>query len=177
MDTHMDAESESIMGKLPTGTDEQIIITDVNQFCLEHILMYLDFEDLLSVADANKYLKLATIKPFAQKYGWKLIHLRHIIRGKYKAQNEIKIQDLKIIFQLLRCFGQSISKLKIHYLEYHVYNISYDKNYHRIMDYVNEFCTESLTNVEIYPIVGFEHFKRPFVNVVELIAFGEKMFE
>lgn len=36
------------------------------------------------------------------------------------------------------------------------------------MDYVNEFCAESLTNVEFNSAVGFELLKRPFANVEEL---------
>ena len=39
-------------------------ITDVNQYCLEQIFMHLNLEDLVNVADSNKYLKLATYVPF-----------------------------------------------------------------------------------------------------------------
>lgn len=62
--------TSKIMKQVLLESDKQI--TDMNQFWLEHIFMYLDLEDLLNVADSNKYLKLATNSPFIRKYGDKI---------------------------------------------------------------------------------------------------------
>lgn len=133
------------MEEVLLGSDEQLKITDINQFCLEHVFMYLDLADLLNVAHANKYLGLATISPFAQKYGQKQFKIQQITYYCRNSDEIITIEDLRTIFQMLRCFGQSIKQLKI------LYQGPYYKNYHRIMDYVNEFCVESLANIEFDP--------------------------
>lgn len=67
-------------------------ITDINQLCLEHIFTHLDLNDLLNVADKNKYLKQATYIAFTRKYGGKSVHLR-IDRWKHlKDLNDIVLK-------------------------------------------------------------------------------------
>lgn len=148
-------------------SDTKIKLTDIDQFCLEHIFMYLDFDDLLNVADASKYLRLATITPFTRKYGWKQIQIRQTTSDVVMdtERDHIKIRNSKMIFQMLRCFGQMISKLKIFYVEGSYYD---HRNYCRVLDYVNEFCAESLTSIRFDPTVRFESIKQPFANVEEI---------
>lgn len=104
----------SVRTPVENGSNDKLNITDLNQFCLEHIFTYLDFEDLLSVADANKYLRPATIAPFTQKYGTKWIKFEYSFPGQLSIKNDqIKIHNFKTFFQTLRSFGQSIHKLDI----------------------------------------------------------------
>lgn len=156
-------------------SDVEIKLTDVNQLCLEHIFMYLDLENPLSVAHANKYLGLATIHPFSQKYGQKQIRLLQTTKRVWNESNVVTIPDLRIIFQVLRCFGQSIKTLKIDYVPI-CNNYQYEK-YQRIMDYANEFCAESLTNFVLFPAFGLEKLKKPFGNVEEIIIRQMKLQE
>ncbi|XP_055323958.1 uncharacterized protein LOC129578821 [Sitodiplosis mosellana] len=170
-------------------------ITDVNQFCLGQIFMYLNLEDLLSVADANKYLKRATYTIFMQKYAGKSVKIdvgnlvsrplfrpspgmRHICirpeETKYgpvydelsDVGEEINILKLKTIFQMLRCFGPIIKKLHFMY-GFDWFGDGY-KTHHRIMEYVSEFCAESLTKM-ITEARAINQYKKTFSNVEELI--------
>lgn len=65
-----------------------IKLTDLNQFCLEHIFAYLDLESLLNVADANKELKIATYMPFVQNFGGKSVHIGCQLRDNGHFLNE-----------------------------------------------------------------------------------------
>lgn len=135
---------------------KSVNIVDVNQFCLEEIFMYLDLEDLLNVANASKYLRPATMTPFTRSHGDKWIDLRHIDKNQklfVESNNEITIFSLKTIFQMLRCFGQSISQLNL-FAPY--CNANQFRNYRRILHYMNEYCVESLTNLKFYPALRFE---------------------
>lgn len=119
------------------GSDESTKITDVNQFCLEHIFQYLDLKNLLNVAHSNKHLRQATIIPFARKYAAGLVEIRWGVKTKY-SDGHLMIGHLKLIFPILRCFGKMITKLKVvHRNEHEI------KSFRHIMEYVNEFCAES----------------------------------
>lgn len=48
-------------------------ITDLNFDCLETILEYLHFIDLMNVADSTKRLNEAAVLVFARKYGKKIV--------------------------------------------------------------------------------------------------------
>lgn len=177
---------KSVRTPLENGSDNKLNITDLNQFCLEHIFTYLDLEDLLNVADANKHLRPATIGPFTQKYGTKWIKFNEAA-GQLSIENDqIKIHNFKTFFQMLRCFGQSIHKLDI--FDRHIcttwkcsfiyiLRCHYLCNYCRILDYMNEFCAEALTNVEFYSPIGFEYLEKPFANIEYLTITKNSLLE
>lgn len=161
-----------IDGNLATINDEVKII-DLNQLCLEHIFMYLNLEDLLNISDANKYLISAAMDVFRRKSAGRAVKLmpgnfewipNGIIINSHSPV--ICITKLKIFFQILRCYGAMITKLQFNYSD-HFYQEQF-KNYHHIMDYVNEFCAESLVSVRCNRAFGFENCKKPFTSLEEL---------
>lgn len=148
------------------SSNTQMKISDIPPFCLEHIVMYLDLEDLLNIADANKCLRSAAQTSYARKYAGKLLIIDRYVGGLWKdtSNTQIRIENLKMIFQLLRCFGQMITELYMYYFEKR-----HSNEYHHVFSYVNEFCAESLTWVSFFPALHLEHVKRPFANVEEVI--------
>lgn len=66
-------------------------------------------------------------------------------------------------FQILRCFGQMITKLKVDFVNKRI--ASYNDNYYRILSFINQFCCTFLIQVSFCPAYAFEYFERTFVNV------------
>lgn len=172
MDSTFNAKGEGIVAgniqlngierNLATINDE-VKITDLNQLCLEHIFMNLNLEDLVNVADANEYLKSATMVVYRRKSAGYLVivtpgnvlhHSRDCFSGIEIRSDHILITKLKIIFQIFRCYGSMITKLELFYLE-RFYEEQFE-NYHHIMDYVNEFCAASLVSMRCNCAFGFE---------------------
>lgn len=160
--------------------NNQTKITDINQYCLELIFINLNLEDLLNVADANKYLKFATYVPFARKYAGKLVKIVRM-EGNYLTRphpdlrhlrvldEEISIEGLKAIYQMIRCFGEMITDLDFEFQFWLGTNqIKTFLNYLRILHYINEFGAESLRKLSLEYAISFEYFKKPFVNVEDL---------
>lgn len=168
-------------------------ITNLNQFCLEKIFSYLNLRDLLNVADANSYLKIATYVPFVRNFVGNSIEIdraglnRHLEK-KCSPEDAVLISDMKIImktdvlhprlmekdilitdlksfFQLLRCFGEMITDLKSTYDAH--YNNNRSDNYHRIGYYINKFCSQNLKNLES-DLFGWESLEKPFINLENL---------
>lgn len=158
-------------------TIDHMKITDVHQFCLEHICMYLDLNDLLNLADANKYLKLATKNFFVLKYGVKSIVIDQRFSNAFRPNfntnqthtmenDAVRIYNLKMCFQILRCFGSTISELVLDY-NYH----EIDKlplSYQVIINYMHEFCMESLKKLVLHPVASLKYFTKFFENVEKL---------
>lgn len=92
---------------------EQTKIINIDQFTLEKIFMYLDFDDLIKMADTNKYLRIATYHPIAHKYSGKMIRIDSFYSSFKNCvwKDEVLVAKLKIGFQLLRCFGHMINEL------------------------------------------------------------------
>lgn len=151
--------------------NDEVKIIDLTQLCLEHIFMYLNLEDLLNISDANKYLKSATMVVFRRKLAGRSVKLMPgnydcIPNGTVIMPHTITITKLKIFFQILRCYGAMITKLEFSYSE-HFYQEQFE-NYHHILDYVNEFCAESLVSVKCNRVFGFENCKKPFTSLEDL---------
>lgn len=64
---------------------------------------------------------------------------------------------------MLRCFGGMITELEYDYSRYDRIRV-----YQRIINYIHEFCSESLIKATLYLDFGFEGFKKPFINVIDL---------
>lgn len=123
----------------------QLQITDVNTDCLENIFERLNIKDLLNVADANKWLRVAAVSAYRHKFGQKAVNLSGLnssVTGINCTSNEVITYGLKKILQFVRCFGPVIQKLCINY------SWSSRKNYTRLDRYVNEFCAETLNELE-----------------------------
>lgn len=123
---------------------DQLKITDVNNDCLENIFDRLSIDDLLNVADANKWLRVAAASVYRRKYGRKEVtqgelNLNH--PGSIRAFNKVNISGLKTCLRFVRCFGHNISHLRIDYLR------SSRKEYTYLDRYVNEYCAEALIQI------------------------------
>lgn len=164
-----DCSKQKIVEERTMESANPMKITDINQFCLEHIFMYLDLEALLDVADANNQLKIATYTVFARKYASRYITIqyertRSYTTSKFRFLANIKVvntDSLKRSFQMLRCFGHMIKDLSIEYCDSYSFRV-----YHRIENYLNEFCSNSLIKLTIVPV--FQPFTSIFPNIEEL---------
>lgn len=155
--------------------DNEMKITKLRIDCLQKVFNYLDVDDLLNVADSNKYLKKAAQKVFAKRYGSKILQLH----GMQPSQNRILsvsdtifIKDVRSSLQMLRCFGHLVSQLEISD-EYS--NTFYGFAYEFILKYVNTYCAASLKHIKFYMIPSskaFQRFKMEFSRMksVEIIC-------
>lgn len=149
-------------------------ITNVNTDCLEIVFKHLGLSDLLNVADSCKHFKEAADIVFTAKYGKKAVVISEIHASRIRLldvkDSYLKIDDLKTILQLLRCFGHLISKLKI--------NLEFASDSERITKfgaesigllvvYIGLFCLNSLTNLKIKkgPVQVLNLLKRPFLRM------------
>lgn len=162
--------------RLGSIEESQTKITDIFQECLEHVFTYLDLADLISVADANMFLRKATYLPFNQKFGGKTIEIDFPFKNYTKIPHKMyRIEESKIIIiislemslQILRCFGHLITQLKLYAGQF-----SSDNNdillFTRIFIYINDYCTESLRKISITPAHTISRFKTIFLNVEEI---------
>lgn len=152
-------------------------ITDLNHDCLEHILQYLELEDLVNAADANIQLNRAANLIFHRRYDQKEVIFgydqdsslnsvqRFNVIKKIKIRaNSIEIIDMKIAIRLLRCFGFLISEIKLGYQNEHC---NFDGE---LVTSINEYCIDSLTKLTIYDIPrgGIKRFIKPFKRVEDI---------
>lgn len=147
-------------------------LTDINQFCLERIFMYLDLEDLLNVADANKKLQTATIAPFDRKFASNPVKI--CVHFGIPSDEVIMIDNLRTSFQQLRIFGHMITEL---FLDFENNGIAISDSYRHILSYVNKYCAESLHGIRFNFAYSFECITKPFPNVkiVAIRGYGFKM--
>lgn len=150
-----------------------MILTDLNIDCLEAILEYLKFEDLLNVADSNKRLRHASKFVFVHKYAERSFRYFGTYYQTMPIKNvipdfeRINIQNLKSILQLLRIFGPFIYRIRMNTL------IETDIRY--IGAYINEFCSETLSDLNAF--ICYEDLvdclKSPFTNV-KIVEIGTR---
>lgn len=79
--------------------DDKMKITDLNDYCLEHIFNYLSLEDLIDVAQTNTILQNAALLLFKHKYGDKrVMKFRDIVRIEEETIGEDRVQCFMLIF-------------------------------------------------------------------------------
>lgn len=118
--------------------------------------MHLDLDDLLNVADANKYLRIAAWIPFKRKYTGKPVDIHATERqmkilkmqtwtpnDKYVLTDALQIYSPKMSFQLLRIFGNTIIDLTLFYSFLFAMENHYQEHHH-IFSYMKKFCADSL---------------------------------
>ncbi|XP_055326352.1 uncharacterized protein LOC129580197, partial [Sitodiplosis mosellana] len=139
-------------------------LTDVNVDCLEHIFSHFSLTDLLNVASSNKQLKPAADLVFASRYGKQSIEIN--LEFKLVRIFEWNQQILwSFCFKLLRCFGHSITKLKI------IYGSSQNATLDVKIDrYVSKYCAKSLVEIELKHCASrtLNDLKKPFSSVESL---------
>lgn len=155
-------------------------LSDINLHCLEKILEYLSFADLLNVCDLNQTLQNMASSVFKRKFSNKKVHISDMIRTPYRiyeVNDDIRVRDLKSIFQILRCFGNSIKILEIcgdryPFQFYNRQNRLANMNQHRVVCYVNEYCgaVREIKYVN-FPQNALESVRNPFQHA-ETVTFA-----
>lgn len=142
-------------------------ITDINIDCLEAIFSYLSLVDLLNVADSNNYLREAAAVVFVQKFGKKPVQfngMRACRSRKISIRSKLFVRDLKSGLQLMRCFGQSVSRLEIS----DEYSSKYRTHvYVYIFQYIYQFC-KLLASIKFQMLPrnkAFKYLRKPFRKV------------
>lgn len=105
---------------------------------------------------------------FKRKFGKKIFDLE--IQSGYRRKSlvvtpySIKIYDLQTSLRIVRCFGHSISKLRIFGTFFLPFQI-------KIVRYVNEFYCESLTEIWFICMLrkDFQGFKKAFTRAVNVV--------
>lgn len=162
-------------------TGSSIKIDDVNLDCLEHVFRLLDLKDLINVAEANKQLNAAAGLAFNHKYGKLYVLLRNEKPKQgppveiYEDRNFISVNNRKFTFKILRLFGHYISEVSIDalYPDANRARVNYD----RIVQYVNEYCLESLTSFRVlrHPKNVLNALKKEFKNVEDVRMSGGRI--
>lgn len=158
---------------------EEMKLTQLGIDVLERIFRNLSFGDLVSAADSNKQLRKVADLVFRLEHGRKNI----LIYGASSCPSHWVIDDdfffvahLKTTFQMLRCFGHSISKLDINLKKFgdrskYAGNLeSLGIHFDHLISYVKQYCVESLIELKILGPAGcsLNAFVRPFPNVIDV---------
>lgn len=151
-----------------TDTD-RMKITDMNIDCLDAVLDFLEFKDLINAASSNKRINHAAKFVFIRKYNKKNLRFDFCVMKRSKTTsslchvkakgNTMIILSISIALPLLRCFGRVIHKIRLSYSN--KFRINY------ITSYINQFCTESLIEIKIWdmPKGGLDYFSQPFTRI------------
>lgn len=152
-------------------------ITDLDDVCLEKIFGHLDMYNLFNVAVSNEWLRPAAQFIYKRKFGTKMVCLTAIENCAYSRSKLFDVgcisivSGLKISLQFLRCIGPSISILAI------IYRNSGDKWSECIHQYVNKYCTESLTILVLCEktSIPIKNVEKPFVNVQNVVVINSDL--
>lgn len=134
-------------------------LTNLNIDCLNNVFEYLELDDLLNVADANKQLHRAANLTYVRKYCRKQVIFEHITlsrdRDMYVTDKVISIGDFRTSLQFIRCFGRLICDVKFdsNGSEDMTCIINHECDHH-VIRYVNEYCSESLIKIQMCTAVG-----------------------
>lgn len=161
-------------------------IIDINIDCQEHIFRYLSVKDLVNVAEANKQLKPAAALAFNRQYSkmkfvlynipMRPIQFKRTIFLSKKYSNIVTVATALYTFKLLRLFGRYILAIRL-YGKDPMHNFRPEiLNYKRIMQYINNNCSESLVWFEmlLHPDSLFDSVEKQFKNVEHLSIKGGK---
>lgn len=160
----------------------KIRITDLKIGHLVKILRYLDLNDLLNLANSNKYLKRAAECVFLEKYGHKKVWLYKIRPSslqKYSVHSNLLIKDFKMSLYVVRLFGHLISELEISEDEdfkkhFHQVSQTYQMIYKHLFNYINHYCCRFLTilNIVMIPECALDYLTNSFIRVKSVTFFG-----
>lgn len=156
-------------------------ITDLNIDCLESVFEYLELGDLINVADANKRMNKAANYLFVREQSHKRFYFKQVLISKCQFDGKrlsntkdwILFRDLKTSLRFIRCFGHLISIVYCEFFRYYdnskemIFNYESD---HHIMDYVNQYCSESLTQITFKMAMNcWDRLKKPFSKVEHVV--------
>lgn len=146
-------------------------INDVIQECVENIFMYLNFEDLINVANVSQYFRNCSYLPFSRKYSEKTIEFPafpYNERYSLARRCDVKITHLRFALRTLRCFGHLITKINMTFFDRGIMNSIRNNSY--ILCHMNEYCAESLVKLSMLTLDDsqIDLLQKPFVKVEEI---------
>lgn len=138
-------------------------VTDLNPHCLEALVEHLNITDLISLADAHTWLRIAAEVVFLRKYGERLVRIANGNWNLILQRSCINVFDLKLKYQIIRCFGKQISKLHIDRMN--------SEHLERFLPYISEYCTQSLIEIRMQylPKRSLNYFTKPMTSVENVI--------
>ncbi|XP_055317512.1 uncharacterized protein LOC129576421 [Sitodiplosis mosellana] len=170
----------------PNQPDAEMVtktkLSDINIDCQERVFKHLDLLDLLNIADSSKQFKTAADLVFAKKFGNERVNVVYIQPYRKqcgKVDETVEwIHSAKTCLQVFRNFGHLITVLEFgpaNVLEKTHLKESFSLLYKFAIEYINEYCAESLTEFLIHQCPkGFLKYLKPLPNVstVEIESFG-----
>lgn len=158
---------------------KQMTLEDVNVHCLVKIYSYLPLPDLLNVADSSNQLKRVADLAFSLQHGKKVLRFSCLTsredRYWFTMGNLLTTRNLKIMYQLIRCFGHLLSRIEMDLQRSSILGYGYrwlrmnSDNLEHLISYVNNYCVASLTELTLLvdSEVGsmLHHFVKPFPNI------------
>lgn len=175
-------------------------ITDLGFDCLESCFRHLSIETLLNVADSNKKLRHVARYVFYRMHGRKAVHLNEVRKFQKEenllrlSEKIVSILQLKLALQFLRCFGDLFLETHVEFtklcdggkmtlytdsrksicsqsfIDYLIHCENAHKWQHRTVEYINEYCTQSLNHIKFGGAQNGDLNKltKPFVKVEKL---------
>lgn len=141
-------------------------IIDLNEYCLDAILEYLDLTSLVQVAVANASLRDVARSLYRRRFSMKLVRIEFPVESINdcsisEQSSAVIINNLRTCLQFVRCFGAMTRRLYVNY------SLSNYKRNEYVDRYINEYCAETLSHITIEdkPNFSVEVFTKPFVNV------------
>lgn len=155
---------EEMSGRQPQLTD----LDDHN--CLVRILICLNIEDLLSVADTSKQMRVAAEVALRRKYTddfelFALSSVQPVEETHILSYNRIWSRGMRFLMRFMRCFGQYVSQLTIEKSSFISFTAA-----QAIFEHANRYLNISLKKLTVEHYFCFESAIQPFVNVVEIVV-------
>lgn len=142
---------------------EKMIITDLDEYCLEYIFDYLDGNDLISVSISSTTFQPAARIVFKRRFS-ALVSVQSSVFGlrcwfKGREIHEMQFQNL------IPIFGDSISTIKMSYC--HSIDKDYQKVYENIINRIIRHPLESLVKINFwyFPKGWLSIFSKPMPKV------------
>lgn len=148
-------------------------IVDINYDCLEYVFEFLEFCDLINVADANKHIKVSADVVFARKLKKRLIIVEIDPELKQKGypdigvfNDAISIHTSLLAVRSIRNFGPRITGI-------HLRIDTNDSLREKFFLHVNEYCHETLNILQIFGDHSniFSAVEHPFGNVEQFSSY------
>lgn len=165
-DLQSDAKLNRMEAEENVKSSHQTKIVDIDNDCLECVFEFLEFRDLINLAEANKFLQVAAKIVFGRKLKRKMVVVeiqKSCVTSDIENYDDaIRIRDSMLAVQTIRHFGQRISKI--------VLIIKTDSSLReKFFAHANEYCHKTLNILHIFGDHSnvFGAVKHPFEFVEE----------
>lgn len=148
-----DVKQNRIEAELNADTAPEKTLVDVNNDCLERVFEFLDFRDLIYLAEANKHLGVAAETVFIRKLKRRMIVVKiknpSVRRHKIDIRSDldvyddvIRIRSPLLAIQTIRRFGPSIPEIRLKSDESSFFR-------EKFFVHINKYCYKTLNTLII----------------------------